>query len=85
MEELHAALSHINLDVGEEYIMTIRIDNALDVINLKCGDWHFLQSINNADGIEQATIKATEKDQDFRLTQLFEIMLFNGSFTEIQK
>ena len=50
MEELHPALSHINLDVGEEYIMTIRIDNALDVINLKCGDWHFLQSINNADG-----------------------------------
>ena len=30
-------------------------------------------------------IKATEKDQDFRLTQLFEIMLFNGAFTETQK
>lgn len=83
LEASHTALSHIDLDADDHYVMVIRIHHALEVRSLQSGDWCFLQCMQSSENTETAMMKATEKDVTFSLTRIFETMLFDGTFTGI--
>ena len=77
--------SAINLNSGDEYIMTLRDNqNQLEVRRLQLGDWLFLDATARFNTISQAAEYALTNCSDFCVSTLFQSILFDGTFSTIK-